>query len=64
VHGIEQLLQAPDRAAAMGSAGRQRVTRDYAWEAHLAVLSRHLAALRPGAPGLAVQPIFNQEPAA
>ena len=42
---IEGLLGAPDRAAAMGAAGRQRVLADYTWAAHMTVLERQIAAL-------------------
>ncbi|MBX3601529.1 MAG: TIGR03087 family PEP-CTERM/XrtA system glycosyltransferase [Rubrivivax sp.] len=45
VRCIELLLRVPDRADAMGVAGRQRVLRSYTWDAHLAVIDRHLAAL-------------------
>jgi len=39
---IEGLLAAPDRAAAIGTAGRHCVQARYTWAAHLAVLDRHL----------------------
>jgi len=39
---IEGLLAAPDRAAAIGMAGRHCVLARYTWAAHLAVLDRHL----------------------
>jgi polysaccharide biosynthesis protein PslH len=42
---IDMLLRAPDQADAMGLAGRQRVLHAYTWDAHLAVIDRHLAAL-------------------
>ena len=58
------LLQAPDRAAAIGQAGRVHVQRAYTWPAHLAVLDRQLAALRPAAPGPAPARAMNQEPVA
>jgi sugar transferase (PEP-CTERM/EpsH1 system associated) len=45
VHEIEALLRAPARAAAIGAAGRRRVTQDYSWDAHLAAFDRHLAPL-------------------
>ena len=61
---IELLLQAPDRAAAIGQAGRGHVQRAYTWPAHLAVLDRQLAALRPAAPGPAPARALNQEPVA
>ena len=50
VHCIDLLLQAPDRAAAIGHAGRVRVQQSYTWAAHLAVLDRHLAACAPPRP--------------
>jgi polysaccharide biosynthesis protein PslH len=50
---IELLLGAPDRAQAIGTAGRQRVLQSYTWDAHLAVLDRHLAALHETAPDIA-----------
>jgi len=40
---ISHLLAAPEHAAAIGAAGRQRVLQSYTWAAHLAVLDRHLA---------------------
>jgi sugar transferase (PEP-CTERM/EpsH1 system associated) len=39
---INGLLGAPDRAAAIGMAGRHCVQARYTWAAHLAVLDRHL----------------------
>lgn len=44
VRCIEQLLQAPDRAHAMGVAGRRRVQEGYTWAAHMSVFDRHLVA--------------------
>ena len=44
VRCIELLLMAPDRAAAIGRAGRQHVLQSYTWDAHLRVLDRHIAA--------------------
>ena len=43
---IEGLLAAPERAAAMGAAGRQRVLGSYTWAAHMAVLERQIADLQ------------------
>lgn len=40
---VSALLADPSRAAAMGAAGRERVRRDYSWDAHLAALDRRLA---------------------
>jgi len=48
VRTISLLLRAPDRAATIGNAGRERVLRSYTWAAHLAAFDRHLpAALKP-----------------
>ena len=49
---IEALLQAPERASALGDAGRRRVLADYAWSAHMAVLDQQLGlpALLPPPP--------------
>lgn len=41
---IDLLLRAPERAAAIGAAGRLRVLESYTWGAHMAVLDRHLGA--------------------
>jgi polysaccharide biosynthesis protein PslH len=43
VRSIEQLLDAPELARAVGTAGRQRVLKSYTWSAHMAVFDRHLA---------------------
>jgi glycosyltransferase involved in cell wall biosynthesis len=61
---VDLLLQAPDRAAAMGNAGRVRVQRSYTWAAHLAVIDRHLTHLRPAAPNAVADPVLNRKPAA
>jgi sugar transferase (PEP-CTERM/EpsH1 system associated) len=50
---IEALLTTPDRAAAIGNAGRQRVERLHTWPAQLAVIDRHLPS--PGAPPAAAR---------
>ncbi|CAD5375210.1 Sugar transferase [Rubrivivax sp. A210] len=42
---LEQLLAAPERAAAIGAAGRRRVLQTYDWSTHMAVVERQLAAL-------------------
>jgi sugar transferase (PEP-CTERM/EpsH1 system associated) len=42
VHAISALLDAPERAAAMGAAGRQRVQAAYGWDARLADLDRFM----------------------
>jgi sugar transferase (PEP-CTERM/EpsH1 system associated) len=42
---VLNLLADPERAAAMGQAGRDRVLADYAWPAQLALLDRHLDAV-------------------
>lgn len=62
---IELLLMAPDRAAAIGSAGRQHVLQSYTWDAHLRVLDRHLAAAcaRSGASHAVGTSILKQESA-
>lgn len=44
VRQLDTLLRAPDRAAAIGAAGRQCVVQRYSWDAHLCGLDRHLAA--------------------
>ena len=64
MHCIDLLLQAPDRARAIGAAGRMRVQHSYTWAAHMSVIDRHLAALlaRPASPA-AVRGL-NHEPAA
>ncbi|HSQ73875.1 MAG TPA: TIGR03087 family PEP-CTERM/XrtA system glycosyltransferase [Rubrivivax sp.] len=43
---IDLLLRAPDRARAIGTAGRVRVEHSYTWDAHMTVIDRHLGALR------------------
>lgn len=43
VRKIDLLLSDPVRAAAMGTAGRQRVLHDYSWESHLGLIDRLLA---------------------
>jgi polysaccharide biosynthesis protein PslH len=47
---IDSLLRDPARAAAMGAAGRERVLHHYTWAAHLAVLDKALAEVRPPRP--------------
>jgi sugar transferase (PEP-CTERM/EpsH1 system associated) len=42
VRSIDGLLRSPDRAAAIGVAGRLRVLASYTWAAHLQALDRHL----------------------
>lgn len=49
VDGIDGLLQAPDRAAAIGAAGRNRVLESYAWPAHLQALDKCLSSALAGA---------------
>jgi sugar transferase (PEP-CTERM/EpsH1 system associated) len=44
VQAVDHLLRDPQRAAAIGAAGRQHVLRHYSWDAHLASFDRHLAA--------------------
>jgi sugar transferase (PEP-CTERM/EpsH1 system associated) len=48
---VDGLLRDPDRAAALGQAGRQRVVDVYSWPAQLAALDQHLAKA-PGRPPL------------
>ncbi|MBE0547483.1 MAG: TIGR03087 family PEP-CTERM/XrtA system glycosyltransferase [Rubrivivax sp.] len=64
VRCIDLLLQAPDRAAAIGNAGRLHVQHSYTWAAHLAVLDSHLADLRPHPPNPVAACALHQEPAA
>jgi polysaccharide biosynthesis protein PslH len=45
VRNIDALLASPDRAAAIGTAGRQRVLTSYAWQAHLTRLDEALQSL-------------------
>jgi sugar transferase (PEP-CTERM/EpsH1 system associated) len=45
VREIEQLLDVPAAAHALGAAGRARVLESYTWAAHMAVFDRQLAAL-------------------
>jgi sugar transferase (PEP-CTERM/EpsH1 system associated) len=42
---IAALLEAPERRMAMGAAARRRVVERYAWDAHLALIDRHLEAI-------------------
>jgi glycosyltransferase involved in cell wall biosynthesis len=51
VQAVDGLLRDPQRAAAVGSAGRQHVLRHYSWDAHLASFDRHLAAAPGPGPG-------------
>jgi glycosyltransferase involved in cell wall biosynthesis len=43
VDQINALLSAPERAAAVGKAGRQRVVQHYSWAAHLSGIDRYLS---------------------
>jgi polysaccharide biosynthesis protein PslH len=45
VRQLDALLRDPQRAAAIGAAGRQRVLRDYSWDAHLSAIDHHLSGL-------------------
>ena len=47
VRCINQLLQDPERARAVGAEGRRRVQKSYTWAAHLSVFDRHLRAAAP-----------------
>ena len=49
IRTIDLLLRAPDRAAAIGTAGRQRVLQTYDWSTHMAVIERNLTGLGAGA---------------
>ena len=53
---IDSLLRDPARAEAMGAAGRERVLHHYTWAAHLSVLDRALAAVRPAPARAAATP--------
>jgi sugar transferase (PEP-CTERM/EpsH1 system associated) len=44
VRAIDELLQYPGRAAAVGVAARRRVLESYSWRAHLALIDGHLPA--------------------
>jgi sugar transferase (PEP-CTERM/EpsH1 system associated) len=55
VQAVDGLLRDPQRAAAVGSAGRQHVLRHYSWDAHLASFDRHLAAAPGPGPGTAAR---------
>ena len=48
---VESLLAAPELAARIGTAGRQRVLASYAWSAHMAVLDAHLSTAAPPGAG-------------
>ena len=48
IEAIGQLLTSPERAAAVGVAGRDRVLASYTWPAHMAVLEEHLQACVAG----------------
>ncbi|MDZ7592163.1 MAG: glycosyltransferase [Rubrivivax sp.] len=61
---IEMLLQAPDRARAIGTAGRLRVQKSYTWAAHMNIIDRHLTALRPAESDAAAVRALNRSPAA
>jgi sugar transferase (PEP-CTERM/EpsH1 system associated) len=50
VRQVDSLLREPARAAAIGHAGRQRVLRDYSWDAHLSAFERHLELLHAERP--------------
>ena len=42
VREIDALLKSPQRAAAVGRAGRERVLQSYSWDAHLSRIDSHL----------------------
>lgn len=39
---VDALLRSPERASAVGSAGRRRVLQNYSWSAHLSAIDRYL----------------------
>jgi len=39
---IDALLRSPERASAVGTAGRRKVLKSYSWTAHLSAIDRHL----------------------
>ena len=43
---IRNLVEQPTRAAVVGAAGRQRVVRQYSWDAHLQTIDKYLPAAR------------------
>ena len=45
---VRTLLDFPDRAAAMGAAGRARVAERFSWGASVAALGEMYASLEPG----------------
>ena len=47
VQAVDSLLRDPQRAAAVGAAGRNHVLRHYSWDAHLSSFDRHLEHLGP-----------------
>ena len=52
VQQINTLLASPERAAAIGQAGRQRVLRNYSWDAHLSGIDPHLPSHEAAPPAL------------
>jgi glycosyltransferase involved in cell wall biosynthesis len=51
---VRALLDFPDRAAAMGAAGRARAAERFSWEASVAALGDLYASLEPGWIGASV----------
>jgi sugar transferase (PEP-CTERM/EpsH1 system associated) len=47
VNQVEVLLRSPERAEAIGLAGRRRVLQAYSWSAHMSGIDRHLDAMHP-----------------
>ncbi len=50
VAAVHSLLADPERARAVGAAGRERVLADFTWQAHLRQLDLHLQQATSGAP--------------
>ena len=48
VREIDALLKSPEIAAAVGTAGRQRVVKSYSWDAHLAAIDPYLNGIAHG----------------
>lgn len=51
VTAVQQLLQSPAKAAAMGGAARQRMCKDYQWKVRLAPIAQQVQALCPAKVG-------------
>lgn len=46
VRSIDELLEAPDKASAIGEAARRRIKENYSWEAHMSGIDRYLEPTR------------------